>query len=388
MFLSSRLRGVHLGVFFRNLISSTRPKCPPSTAPNVCRYFSSSPLSSKSPPFTQSLSNSPPSFINRFPKNLQPYLLLARMDKPIGTWLALLPSWWGLAICAPFGSLPDVWTMSLFAAGGFLMRGAGCTVNDMWDKDFDKQVARTKTRPLAAGDLSMKQAGLFLFSQLSLGLCVLSQLNAPTAQLAGASLFLVGLYPLMKRVTFFPQVVLGFAMNYGILMGAASCAPVSAFSASSLSMIPASIANLPIVSLFVTPVNWALIFSPSVASIVVPLYLGSICWTVIYDTLYAHQDTLDDAKLGLKSTALWMGERGTAPILSLLVCVMAISWISAGVAAGLGTPFFLAVSAASAHSLWQVQTAVLSDPQNLAKRFKSNTIVGWIILAGIVTAKL
>ena len=362
--------------------------------PHVCRQLSSSPLPPGGSSLSKQLYSSSPlpiisSFINRFPSPVQPFLFLARMDKPIGTWLALLPSWWGIAICAPAGCFPDIWTMSLFAAGGFLMRGAGCTINDMWDKDFDKQVARTKTRPLAAGDISMIQAGFFLLSQLSLGLGVLSQLNAPSAQLAGASLFLVGLYPLMKRVTFFPQVVLGFAMNYGILMGAAACTPATtAVSATSFSLIPASLLNIPILQLFVAPVNWAVVFSPSVVAVIAPLYLGSICWTVIYDTLYAHQDTIDDAKLGLKSTALWMGERGTAPILSSLVCVMALSWACAGVAAGLGTPYFAAVAAASAHCLWQVQTAVLSDPNNLAKRFKSNTIAGWIILTGIIVAKV
>jgi 4-hydroxybenzoate polyprenyltransferase len=367
-------------------VSKSTSSTPPSPSPPT-------PTTSLRPLLSYNTSSRFPinSFISRFPKTIQPYLLLARMDKPIGTWLTLLPSWWGIAMCAPIGCFPDIWTMSLFAAGGFLMRGAGCTVNDMWDRDFDKQVARTNTRPLAAGDLSMSQAGFFLFSQLSLGLIVLSQLNAPTAQLAGASLFLIGMYPLMKRVTFFPQVVLGFAMNYGILMGAAASATSSTTSnaivSSTLVQFPEIVTSLPIISLFVTPVDWALVFPPSTLVFIVPLYIGSVCWTVIYDTLYAHQDTVDDAKLGLKSTALWMGEDKTVPILSSLVCVMALCWSCAGIAANLSTPYFLSVFLASLHSLWQVQTANLKDSNNLAKRFKSNTSIGWIILAGIIVSK-
>ena len=193
-------------------------------------------------------------WIDKVPGHYQPYLLLARADKPIGTWLLLWPCCWSIGMVAPPGGLPDMWMLSKFALGAVVMRGAGCTINDMWDKDIDSKVERTRTRPLAAGAITPFQAAGFLGLQLTAGLGVLASLNTYSILLGASSLGLVVMYPLMKRVTHFPQLVLGLTFNWGALLGASAV-------------------------LGHTP--W---------EICLPLYCGSVFWTLTYDTIYAHQD--------------------------------------------------------------------------------------------------
>ena len=231
------------------------------------------------------------------------------------------------------------------------MRGAGCTINDMWDSKFDKKVERTATRPLASGALSFKQATAFLGLQLTGGLGVL--LSFPREHLeycfwlGSASLPLVVAYPLMKRYTNWPQLVLGMTFNWGALMGwAATHGTLDALDG---------------------------------LSVVLPLYGGSIAWTLVYDTLYAHQDKKDDAKLGLKSTALYFGEN-TKPILCGFSALATGNWLLAGYNVGYTDPYFyIGCGAAGSHLFWQVLSADLNNPKNLAERFKSNSAVGAIM---------
>jgi len=296
------------------------------------------------------------SLVGKLPQSLQPYARLARLDKPIGTMLLLWPCFWSTALAAQPGCLPDPKLLGLFAAGSFIMRGAGCTINDMWDADFDKSVARTKTRPLASGELSHAQALGFLAVQLSAGLGVL--LSLPNTlycfKLGAASLPFVAAYPLMKRYTNWPQLVLGMTFNWGAFMG------------------------------------WAATYGSLDASVIGPLYCSGIAWTLVYDTLYAHQDKDDDSKLGLKSTALHFGAE-TKPILQGFALVSMANWCMAGYSLGYTSPFYYAgCTLAWSHLVWQIHSADLDEPRNLAERFRSNNQVGAIMfvscIAGSMTA--
>jgi 4-hydroxybenzoate polyprenyltransferase len=318
--------------------------------------------------------------ISYLPPSLLPYAHLARLDKPIGTMLLLHPCLWSTALAytpllstattattaaaaAAAAASPLAFTIlcTKFALGSFIMRGAGCTINDMWDAKYDKQVTRTKSRPLASGALSYNQAWMFLGAQLTAGLAVLLSLEPHLQDCfvwGAASLPLVGMYPLMKRYTNYPQLVLGLTFNWGAIMGW--------------------------VAVHGNNVNW---------SVVGPLYASGVCWTLIYDTLYAHQDKTDDAKLGLKSTALTFGEEGTKPILTALTGVTWGCWMLAGYNVGFGDVldvplYYGGVSAAAAHLLWQVYTADLDNVENLAYRFRSNNTVGWMVFASCVGGNL
>jgi len=302
------------------------------------------------------------SFVRMLPDSLRPYALLARVDKPIGTALLLWPCLWSTALAAsqPGGGwdylagAPDPSLIALFTVGSFVMRGAGCTINDMWDKDFDRNVHRTKNRPLASGKLSTNRAIAFLGLQLSAGLGVL--LSLPNMQycliLGISSLPLVATYPLMKRYTNWPQLFLGMTFNWGAFMG------------------------------------WAASHGSLDPSVVLPLYASGVCWTLVYDTLYAHQDKVDDAKLGLKSTALHFGER-TKPTLYGFSSMTFIGWNLAGFGAGFSEPvYYIGSFAAFSHLLWQIYSADLEDPENLAYRFKSNNHVGGIMFASCVAGSM
>ena len=279
------------------------------------------------------------------PKAVHPYLKLARVDRPIGTMLLLWPCWWSIGLAAPAGGFLDLGLCALFGVGAFVMRGAGCTINDMWDRRFDAQVVRTVNRPLASGRVSMFNALVFLGAQLSCGLAVLTQLNMYSVALGAASLGLVVAYPLAKRFTDFPQAVLGLTFNWGALLG------------------------------------WSAVHGSCDWSIVLPLYTSGVAWTMVYDTLYAHQDKVDDKRLGLRSTALYFGEsRGAlygfagASTAALFAC---------GASAGLAWPFYCGAAGAGAHMAWQVHSADFEDRQNLNRRFVSNNLVGAIIMSGI-----
>lgn len=285
------------------------------------------------------------------PRWMLPYIQISRINRPAGTYMLLWPCFWSISLAAPAGQLPNLKLLALFATGSLIMRSAGCTINDMWDKDFDRQVERTNQRPLAAGALTYKQAWGFLAAQLSAGLGVLLQLNWYSVALGASSLGLVAAYPLMKRVTYWPQAFLGLTFNYGALLG------------------------------------WAAVHGACDWSVVLPLYAGGVSWTLVYDTLYAHQDKKDDVQIGVKSTALLFGEN-TKPILNAFSAATIAGLAAAGASAGMHWPFYAGLLGGAGHLAWQVNTAKLDDPINLQKRFSSNKWFGALMFVSIVADKL
>ena len=289
------------------------------------------------------------SWIDRLaPGMARPYLRLARADRPIGTWLLLLPCWWGVALATP--SWPDVRFFILFSIGSLVMRGAGCTVNDIVDKDFDARVARTANRPIASGQVSVFNAVLFLGLQLLLGLVVLLQFNTFAQILGISSLVLVAVYPFMKRITYWPQLFLGLTFNWGALLG------------------------------------WAAI-TGGLAEPAIALYAAGVFWTLGYDTIYAHQDKEDDILVGVKSTALKFGA-STRPWLAGFYGITVVSMAAAGFLAGLGWPFYVALVLAALHLAWQTKAVNIANPKDCLSKFKSNRDFGFIMLAGIVAGQV
>jgi 4-hydroxybenzoate polyprenyltransferase len=278
------------------------------------------------------------------PTRLRPYARLARLDRPIGTWLLLFPGWWGIALASE--RWPDLVLLLLFAVGAVAMRGAGCTLNDIADRDYDGQVARTRLRPLPSGAVSLAQAAGFLVLQLAIGAAVLFSLNRTSVLLGCAVLGLIGTYPFMKRITYWPQIFLGLAFSWGALMG-----------------WPAAFGRL----------DWP----PLV------LYAGSICWVIGYDTIYAHQDREDDLLVGIKSTALLFGEKTPTMLASFYIAaVVLIS--AAGLMAGGGLIFTLGLIAFAAHLAWQVTRLDIDDPAHCLVLFKSNRDAGLILFAAML----
>jgi 4-hydroxybenzoate polyprenyltransferase len=278
----------------------------------------------------------------------RPYLRLARLDRPIGSWLLLLPCWWSsaLAAVAAHARGPSVLHIALFFIGAFAMRGAGCTWNDIVDRDLDGSVERTRSRPIPSGQVSIRQAAAFLVLQSLIGLAVLLTFNGFTIALGIASLLIVAVYPFMKRITYWPQIVLGLAFSWGALMG------------------------------------WAGAFGRlDLAPLL--LYAGSISWVIGYDTIYAHQDRDDDALIGIKSTALLFGPR-TKPMLALFYGLAVILIGAAGAAAGAGIVFALGLIAFAAHLGWQIARLDIRDPDNCLAVFKSDRDAGLILFAGLV----
>ena len=278
----------------------------------------------------------------------RPYLRLARLDRPIGSWLLLLPCWWSAALAAIAArqAAPNLAHLVLFFIGAFAMRGAGCTWNDIVDRDLDARVERTRSRPIPSGQVSVFQAGVFLVLQGLIGLAVLISFNAFTVALGIASLAIAAIYPFMKRITYWPQIVLGLAFSWGALMG------------------------------------WAATFG----RLNLPAYLlyaGSIAWVIGYDTIYAHQDREDDALIGIKSTALLFGER-TKSMLALFYALAVILLAAAGFAAGAGLVFALGLVAFAVHLAWQIARLDIADPDNCLAVFKSDRDAGLILFAGLV----
>jgi 4-hydroxybenzoate polyprenyltransferase len=278
----------------------------------------------------------------------RPYLRLARLDRPIGSWLLLLPCWWSsaLAAVAAHARGPSLWHLVLFFVGAFAMRGAGCTWNDIVDRDLDASVERTRSRPIPSGQVSVGQAGLFLVFLLLIGLAVLIQFNGFTVALGIASLAIVVVYPFMKRITYWPQIVLGLAFSWGALMG------------------------------------WAAAFG-RLGLPPLLLYAGSISWVIGYDTIYAHQDREDDALIGIKSTALLFGER-TKPMLAVFYSLAVVLLGAAGFSAGGGVVFALGLVAFAAHLAWQIARLDIADPDNCLAVFKSDRDAGLILFAGLL----
>lgn len=282
------------------------------------------------------------------PAWLRPYLRLARLDRPIGSWLLLLPCWWSsaLAAVAAHARAPSLTHLVLFFIGAFAMRGAGCTWNDIVDRDLDASVERTRSRPIPSGQVSVIQAALFLVLQALIGLAVLITFNGFAIALGIASLVIVAVYPFMKRITYWPQIVLGLAFSWGALMG------------------------------------WAAAFG-NLAPPALLLYAGSISWVIGYDTIYAHQDREDDALIGIKSTALLFGPR-TKPMLVLFYTVAVILIGAAGFLADAGWPFALGLVAFAAHLGWQIARLDTGDPDNCLAVFKSDRDAGLILFAGLL----
>uniref|UniRef100_A0A8C9FMU4 4-hydroxybenzoate polyprenyltransferase, mitochondrial n=2 Tax=Pavo cristatus TaxID=9049 RepID=A0A8C9FMU4_PAVCR len=297
------------------------------------------------------LSFSAAELVRAAPGPLRPYLHLMRLHQPAGTWLLYLPCTWSIGLAAEPGCLPDWHMLSLFGAGAVLMRGAGCTINDLWDRDYDKQVARTAGRPLAAGEISTFQSFVFLGGQLSLALCVLLCLNYYSIILGAASLSLVVTYPLMKRITYWPQLVLGLTFNWGALLG------------------------------------WSAIQGSCDWSVCLPLYFAGVMWTLVYDTIYAHQDKRDDIVIGVKSTALKFKE-DTKQWLSGFSTAMVSGLCVAGMNCDQTFPYYSAVAAVGAHLAHQIYTLDIDKPEDCWKKFASNRTVGGLLFVGIVLGNL
>jgi 4-hydroxybenzoate polyprenyltransferase len=281
------------------------------------------------------------------PATWRPYLRLARFDRPIGAWLLLFPCWWGQALAelSEGRPYPDPWYLVLFLIGAFLMRGAGCTYNDIVDKDYDASVARTAARPIPSGQVTQAEAWMFLAVLCLAGLAILIQFNLFTIVLAIASLLLVAIYPFAKRFTYWPQLVLGLTFKWGALVG------------------------------------WAAV-TGSLALPAIALYAGCVLWTIGYDTIYAHQDKEDDLAIGLKSTALRFGD-ATPSWLAAFYAGAVLLWAIAAAMAGARLAFFLALSLAAVQLAWQVTTLNLADAGNCLARFKSNRLVGWLLFLGL-----
>jgi 4-hydroxybenzoate polyprenyltransferase len=289
------------------------------------------------------------------PRAVWPYAQLARWDRPIGWQLLMWPCWWSAALASSafarpgeaIGTLlPSPWHLFLFFLGAVAMRGAGCTYNDIVDQDFDARVERTRSRPLPSGQVTRRQAWTFLFAQCLVGLLVLVQFNGFAILLGIASLAIVAAYPFMKRITDWPQLVLGLAFSWGALMG------------------------------------WAALFGDLDAAALY-LYAGSILWVIGYDTLYAHQDKEDDALIGVRSTARLFGKRTKAWLIALYGGALTF-FLIAYVKAEVPMPALAGLLAAGAHLFRQVRVLDIDDADQCLALFKSNTVVGLLIFLGLV----
>jgi len=294
-------------------------------------------------------------WVDRVPPRVQPYLRLMRLDRPIGTWLLYWPCVFGLMLGAtaadrPFTSLRDWWLIVLFGIGSIVMRGAGCTYNDIVDRDIDAKVARTRGRPIPSGAVTVHQAWLFLAGQCLVGLLILLQLNLFSIILGAASLLLVAGYPFMKRVTWWPQAWLGLTFNWGALLGFA-----------------AQTGRIDLAD--------------------VMLYAGLFFWTLGYDTIYAHQDKEDDALIGVKSTALLLGDRSKQWILGFYAVAFTLV-LASGFTDHAGWPFAFVMLAAGGHFLWQVRALNIADPEGCLKLFRSNRDAGALIAVAFLAAGL
>jgi 4-hydroxybenzoate polyprenyltransferase len=285
-------------------------------------------------------------WVDRFvPASWRPYARLARLDRPIGTWLLLFPCWWSIALAG--GGAPDLRLMALFGIGAVVMRGAGCVVNDVLDRHMDARVERTRHRPIPSGQVTVRQALAFMGGLMAVGLAVLLQLNAASVALGVLSLVLVFTYPLMKRVTWWPQAFLGLTFNWGALMG------------------------------------WVAVTGELDAASAV-LYAAGFFWTLGYDTIYAHQDKADDALVGVKSTALRLGAASRTWICGFYA-LAALGLLASLSLAGLGGGWPTALlGLAALHLAWQAAAWRPDDPADCLAKFRSNRWFGWIVLAAVL----
>jgi 4-hydroxybenzoate polyprenyltransferase len=287
-------------------------------------------------------------FIRYLPERWQVYALLMRLDRPAGWWLLLLPSWWAIVLASGgfwMMSLRHWGLMVLFWAGAVIMRGAGCLINDLWDRDLDRKVERTRSRPIASGAVSVRQALIFLAILLSLGLLILLQLSWLPIGLGVLSLLLVVVYPLMKRVTWWPQAFLGLTFNFGVLIGWAEVQETLSFP-------------------------------------MLVLYVGGIFWTLAYDTVYAHQDKEDDMLAGIKSTALLFGRYSKLVVLMFYIlsvtCFVWSVWLS-------GYQGFALVSFVLplGHMLFYWYKWQPDNQESALETFKSSRDFGFLVLTAL-----
>lgn len=273
---------------------------------------------------------------------------IMRLHRPVGIWLLMLPCWFGLAYVS--SGFPDPWYLMLFALGATVMRGAGCVYNDIVDRDLDAQVERTKTRPIARGDLTIPHAIIFIIILSMLGGIILYQFPSKAILIGVFSVILLLSYPWMKRITYWPQAFLGITFNWGVW------------------------------------VAWGT-QDQNLGFGILCLYLGSILWTIGYDTIYAHQDREDDLLVGMKSSAIKFGEK-TKPALAVLYGGAVILWLTSGWLAGLHRWFYAGLVAIVIHFAWQILTLNINDGPNCAQRFLSNAHVGLILFIAIVLGRI
>ncbi|MCT4558151.1 MAG: 4-hydroxybenzoate octaprenyltransferase [Pelagimonas sp.] len=283
------------------------------------------------------------------PPAARPYLRLSRADRPIGTWLLLLPCWWGLLLAMIADGQPrwfDLWIFASCAVGAWLMRGAGCTWNDITDRDFDGSVARTASRPIPSGQVSVKKALAWAGVQALISFAILLTYPTPAILLGIVSLVPVAIYPFAKRFTWWPQVFLGIAFNWGALL---------AWTAHSGSL------------------GWAAVY----------LYLAGMAWTLFYDTIYAHQDKEDDALIGVKSTARLFGDNTPKWLARFMVATVVLMGAAIITAAPKGEIMSLVIMLAGPwamgwHMMWQMRKMDMDDPDNLMHLFRANKYTGLI----------
>jgi 4-hydroxybenzoate polyprenyltransferase len=285
----------------------------------------------------------PGNWVEAMPAFAQPYLRLMRADRPVGTWLLLIPCWWGLALAAAGHAGPHLlYYAALMSIGAFVMRGAGCAYNDIVDRDIDAQVERTALRPIPSGQISVKRAWAFLIVLSLTGLAVLAQFNRFTILLGLGALILVAIYPFMKRITWWPQAWLGLTFNWGALVG---------YAAATGTLKPEAFA----------------------------LYAAGFFWTLFYDTIYAHQDVEDDALVGVKSSAQRLGEK-TLPALGLFFAMTITLFALAGALIQAHFIYYAALLPAAAHFVWQLKRLDIHDSHNCLTLFKSNRDAGLMLL--------
>ena len=286
------------------------------------------------------------------PSITHPYVRLARFDRPIGTWLLLFPCWWSLALAIEDWKdiIENLWLFILFGIGATVMRGAGCCLNDIADRNLDSSVARTKDRPIPAGIISVKQAFFLMATLSALGLIILLQFNNFAVTIGATSIILITIYPFSKRFTYWPQFILGLTFNWGALLG------------------------------------WAAVRG-EIQTPAILLYVGGIFWTLGYDTIYAMQDKNDDAIVGIKSTALALGEKVNGWLFifySLAILFMGLAgWLIA-----LPWPFYIGLFGAAVQAVWQIKMLVPHSPNDCLSKFRSNRLFSWLFLGGIITSQI
>lgn len=289
-------------------------------------------------------------WLRKIPEHLIPYAELMRLEKPVGMLLLLLPSFWGITMAAYGIAAPlvtTVYALVLFTVGALVMRGAGCTINDIWDRNFDNKVARTVERPIASGRVSVPQAVAFLGLQCFMGLGVLLSLPWECFYLGALSLPFVFSYPLFKRFTYYPQVMISITFSWGCLLG------------------------FPAVG---APLNLA---------VVGPLFLSNFFWSMIYDSIYAHQDKKYDVIAKVKLTALAWGDR-TKPILYGLYGCQVVSILTAGFMNSMGPFFYLGAGWGLTRWFYQIRRVDLDNPASCWATFTGNTKTGWIFWLGML----